>query len=166
MGDRTATPLHEHEFYYYAATNEDGWKCCACDEKPGEPPGFCPELDRKLIERKVFGLLDDLHNASLVYVSNGCGGDAIVASVAERCRSEGVYDQASILAFIVGEDGGSHAKFWKAISDGIIAGKDPRGRCACGKLSSITTWKAGATVRACSFYCLAKATGEVTDGPF
>jgi hypothetical protein len=130
---------HEHEFYYYAAANEAGWKCCVCGERPGEPPGFSPQLDRTRLERKVFGLLDDLHNHNLVYVSNGCGGDAIVADVAERCRADGVYDQASILAFILGTDGGRHAKYWKEVSDAIIAGRDPRNRCACGALATCSS---------------------------
>jgi hypothetical protein len=141
---------HEHEFYFYACTNEDGWKCCACDEKPGEPPGFSPELDRKYIARKVFGLLDDLHNHDLVHVSNGCGGDSIVAAVSERCRREGVYDQQSILAFILGEDGGSHARYWKEISDGIIAGQDPRDRCHCGALATCSRSTGSGWIRTCS----------------
>lgn len=154
---------HEHEFYYYASANEQGWKCCGCDEKPGEPPGFSPQLDREFIHRKVFGLLDDLHNHDLVYVSNGDHGEAIVSGVAEECRAAGVYDQRSILAFLVGPDGGSHATYWKGISDGIIAGKDPRERCVCGKLASC--YSGG--LAACSFKCMEsmkpKRTTEVTN---
>ncbi len=51
----------QHDFYYYLATNEDGWKCCNCDFIPGEDLGYSAELDVDQIERKIEGILQDLH---------------------------------------------------------------------------------------------------------
>lgn len=141
-----------HEFHFYPDyAQERGWRCCFCSEKPGEPPGYSPQLDRERIEAKVYGILDTVHQADLIYISNSCHGDAIVSGVAERCREEGRYDQGSILAFIVG-DQDKHAEYWKKIGDSIIAGKDIRERCPCGKLAN--TYSGG--LAACGFECLEK----------
>jgi hypothetical protein len=125
--------------YYYAATNEDGWKCSACGIRPGEPAGYSPELDRSLIDRKVDGLLHDASSAKLVYVSNSSAGDGIVSSVAAECRRLGRYDQGTILLLIVQGWTKSHADYWQRISDGIIAGNDPRERCSGGRLANMYT---------------------------
>ena len=138
-----------HEFFWYLATNEDGWRCCHCLFKPGEPPGFDPKLDRELIDEKVGGILMDMHEAGLIYVSNGTGGDALTAMVAEQCTEAGVYDQYSIAAFILAAETASHAKYWQTVSEGILAGNDPRNRCDCGKLSTISSLKAGKTIYRC-----------------
>lgn len=133
----------EHKtFYYYPATNEDGWKCAdRCGEKmPGDPPGYRPDLDRDEIWLKVGGLLNDLHGADLVYVSNGTGGDGLTSTVADRCKREGRFDQYSILLFLLEEMTPSHADYWKEISDGVVSGRDPRRRCAeegCGRLATV-----------------------------
>lgn len=60
----------EGSLFYYLAPNEDGWKC-TCGFQPGEPPGFSPQLDRKQIWIKVYGLLNDLTNANFISISNG-----------------------------------------------------------------------------------------------
>ena len=82
--------------YYFPAINEDGWKGF-----PDEQLGFRPDLDVDLIERKVHGLLLELHEAKFVYVSNGTMGEVITENVVARCRKEDVYDQHSILRFIL-----------------------------------------------------------------
>lgn len=131
-------------FYYYPATNEDGWKCSDCGEKmPGDPPGFRPDLDREpdFLYVKVDGLLRDLVLADLVYVSNSGEGDYIVRAVGTRCIGEGRFDQYSILLFILEEMTPSHAKYWKGISDGVVSGNDPRPRCdeeGCNKLVRVS----------------------------
>ena len=129
----------DHELFYYPETNEAGWRCCHCDHKPGEPPGFSPQLDREQIDTKVGSILLDLHNGNFVHVSNGTGGEVLTEMVAERCKAEGRYDQYSIALFILEAMTARHAAYWREISDGIIAGKDPRPRCDCGKLPSIYT---------------------------
>lgn len=130
--------LCNHEYHYFAATNEDGWKCSWCQHKPGEPPGFSPELDRARLEFKVFALLSDLTNADLVYVSNGTSGDAIVSEVEKRCRKEQRYDQYSILLFILDLMTERHALYWSKVSEAIVAGKDERKRCHCGNLATVS----------------------------
>ncbi len=111
MGDSTTC---EHDFHWFAdPANERGWRCVACEHKPGEPPGFSPAHDRSHVERKV-----------------------------------------------------RHATFWREISEGILAGKDPRDRCACGALSSITTWKDRNRVVACSHEHLQVALGRDPTEPF
>ena len=129
----------EHEFYYYLAVNEEGWRCCACRFKPGDPPGFCPELDVAQLYTKVGGIMHDLCDAHVIYVSNGTAGDGLTGDIVARCKAEGRYDQESIALFILESSAPGHSRYWKPITDGILAGKDPRRRCRCGKLPSLYT---------------------------
>lgn len=125
-----------HEYYWFADMNEAGWRCVHCKDKPGEPAGFSPQLDRERLEHKVFALLNDLHSADLVYVSNGTQGDSIVATVEARCRKEQRYDQYSILLFLLDTMTQSHALYWSKVSEAIVNGKDTRDRCQCGSLAT------------------------------
>lgn len=125
-----------HDYQYFAATNENGWRCLHCTDKPGEPPGFSPQLDRSRLEFKVFALLNELHNTDLVYVSNGTMGDSLVNAVAARCLNERRFDQYSILFFILDLMTESHALYWSKVSEAIVNGKDQRNRCHCGKLAT------------------------------
>lgn len=122
--------------------NEDGWECCSCNNKPGEPSGFCPQLDRELVAVKIHDLLlalsGHLGGTEFIYVSNGSMGEVVVASVAAACRATSFYDQGYILTRILvalGEANGSD--YWQRISKGILAGKDPRERCPCGRLANL-----------------------------
>ncbi len=126
----------EHEYHWYPAPNENGWKCCLCDYQPGEPTGFSPQLDRDLIQTKVFGILQDLSMANIVYVSNSSHGDSLVGIVAKRCRTEDTYDQYSIALWLLEAMTESHAVYWKKIGEGVVTGKDPRERCHCGALAT------------------------------
>lgn len=130
-----------HEYHYYAATNEDGWRCVFCKDRPGEPAGFCPELDRKRLHAKVFALLTTLHEADLIYISNGGMGESIINAVEARCLNEKLYDQYSIQLFILELLTDSHAKYWAEVSEAIVAGKDTRARCHCGKLATVSSGK-------------------------
>lgn len=125
-----------HEYHYFPHINEAGWKCTWCQDKPGEPAGFSPQLDRERLEFKIFALLNDLTHHDLVYVSNGTGGDAIIADVETRCRKEQRYDQYSILLFLLDTMTERHALYWSKVSEAIMVGKDERARCYCGKLST------------------------------
>lgn len=129
---------HIHEFHWYpAAANEQGWKCCFCDERPGEPPGFSPRLDRERLDAKVFALIDEMHNSKLIHVSNGSEGDYLIGQLRKRCAAEDRFDQQSILLFLLELDTQSHAAYWQKISNAILAGKDERKRCECGKLANV-----------------------------
>ena len=128
-----------HDYHWYSNfVTEAGWKCCLCNEKPGEPPGFSPALDRAELERKVCAVMSDLHDANFIYISNGSGGDMLTADVVEWCRRQNRFDQGSIAFFILATVVPSHAKYWGEVSEGVIAGKDPRRRCHCGRLSTMT----------------------------
>lgn len=139
---------HEHDFFFFLHCNEEGWKC-GCGLQPGEPPGFAPNLDRDKIGSKVDGILRDMHQAGLVYISNGSHGDHVVAQVIERCRKRETYDQYSIARFILDELQPSHAKYWKKISRGVLKGRDTRARCPCGELSKCSTLKDGENTYRC-----------------
>lgn len=148
-----ATPKQcDHAYHYYLATNEDGWRCCSCNHKPGEPPGYSPQLDREMIVTKVYGIQGDMHDADLIRFSNGSEGDGAAEMVADRCRNEGRYDQYSIILFTMELVTHGHAKYWKEVSDAIIAGKDTRDRCSCGELStsSSNSGPNGSWVHRCS----------------
>jgi hypothetical protein len=134
----------EHDVHWYPeAANEAGWRCCTCGHKPGEPPGFDPQRDRDEIARKVWATLHDMHDAKIVYISNGSMGDGLTADIAARCRSEGVFDSYSIALFVLESLTPSHAKYWREVSEGILAGKDPRKRCWCGALSTCSSSSGG-----------------------
>lgn len=137
-----------HDYYFYPSTNEDGWKCANCGDRPGEPAGFSPALDRLLIDIKVGGLLNDLCDHDFIHVSNGTGGDILTDIITKRCVAENLFDQYSILMFILESETPSHAKYWADVSESILAGRDKRDRCACGKLVAII-----GTGKWCSFEC-------------
>lgn len=135
---------HEEFYYYPEPCNEAGWKCAdRCGEKmPGDPPGYRPDLEREpeYLYLKIDGILRDADTANLVHVSNGSEGDHLVCAVGKRCVAEGRFDQYSILLFLLEEMTPSHAGYWKEISDGVVAGRDPRRRCVepdCGRLATV-----------------------------
>ena len=135
-----------HSFVWHMVTNEDGWQCAECAYSPGEPKGFSPAHDVELFGRKVSSVLSALHDSEIVYVSNSDHGESIVMMVEKELRQRGEYDQYAIAEAILNLLGSSHTKYWKEISDGIRAGKDPRDRCHCGKLATCSQ----GTDRACS----------------
>ncbi len=149
----------KHEFHYYPAVNEDGWQCCYCKHKPGEPAGYSPQIDRELLYIKVDGLLRDLVMHGFVHVSNGSAGDSIAHHVAQQMRSAGTFDQYSIVAaLVVLMNGGpsdeyGHAAYWKRVGEGVISGHDIRDRCHCGALSKMTVIANGQTKHFCSSEC-------------
>jgi hypothetical protein len=130
-------PNYEHDFHYYLATNEDGWKCVDCGLVPGEPPGFSPELDRKLTPRKVMAVLMTLDNSNIVSVSNGTMGESLESIVAGLCHRRQRFDQYSIALYLLDAMTKSHADYWAKVSEGVLSGNDPRTRCACGALATI-----------------------------
>ena len=141
---------HSNSLFYFPHINEAGWKCADCGFQPGEPPGFSPQTDREEIWTKVYCLLNDFSNADLINISNGSEGDYLTAIVADKCKHADRYDQYTILRFILEEIQPGHADFWENISKGILAGKDPRDRCACGELATGRTHKNGKRVDYCS----------------
>ena len=104
---------HRTTFYYMDPCTEAGWKCQDC----GKTLGFRPDLDRELTEIKVNGILHDMDEAKVIYISNGTMGEIIAANVALECKRANEYDQLSIVNFIL-DDGNvdvpGHAEFWKA----------------------------------------------------
>jgi hypothetical protein len=156
MGD-PATCEHDGMHWFAAPANEQGWRCVDCQFRPGEPPGFSPHHDRELINIKVGGILTDLHEAEIIYVSNGSEGAVMTTLAIDECRKRNVYDSVSIARILLeldGDDG--HAAYWRGISEGILAGKDPRDRCACGQLA--TQYCNGK--RACSYEHMQAALGR------
>lgn len=135
-------------FWRVTDCTEDGWRCSDCGERvPGEPPGYNAFLDKELIGTKVASILQDMHDFSLVYVSNSEQGEYIVATVAEECTRLDIYDQVTIVRLIAATIG---SDYWAKIGQGIRAGQDPRNRCACGALSSISFGRDGGWVYSCS----------------
>lgn len=151
MGD-AATCKHEGLYWHPAPANEKGWRCTDCGWQPGEPPGFSPVHDRERTGIKVDCILHLLHESEIIYVSSGSEGDSIVGRVVTMCRRTRLYDSVSIARMILQIDGDRrHGAFWRDISEGIIAGRDPRDRCACGKLATMFHFEDGKRVAACSF---------------
>ena len=134
---REITYSCRHDYFVWdLSVNEEGWRCPGCDHKPGEPPGYSPQLDREAVHEKVEGILFYLHDADFVHVSNGSEGDEIAGQVANRCRQTGRYDQYSILGFLVALLAPSHAQYWSEVGQGVLSGNDPRHRCQCGALAN------------------------------
>ena len=114
---KTCKHNDDGNLFYYPAINEEGWRCF-CQTKLG----FRPDLDRRLIRTKVSGLLMDLHEHKLLYVSNGSMGDAITENVASECEKRTCYDQQTILALLIGDPNvGGHAEYWRKESEKWIA---------------------------------------------
>lgn len=132
---------NESLFAYFASSNERGWMCMECNRRPGEPAGYCPELDRDKLADKVESLLMQL-SREFVSISNNDHGERICSVVTDRCGELRRYDQYTICREIFASLS-SHGDYWKEITDGILAGSDPRSRCDCGKLS--TVWTLGKT---------------------
>lgn len=105
--------------FYYPSVNEEGWKCTKC----GEKLGFRPDLDRQLTFAKVDGLLCDLYDHDLVYVSNGTERMVISENVTHRCEKEDRYDQSFIIYHIVTDpnvDWKGHSDFWKEETSKVL----------------------------------------------
>ena len=129
----SCTPKSYH--WHLAPTDEAGWHCSECGGlMPGEPPGYSPQLDRIAIGSKVDSILQELHMQDFVYVSNSTDGDSTVHVVSEACKNLGAYDQITIIKLIC--NGHGHRKYWTELGEAILAGKDPRSRCWCGKLAN------------------------------
>lgn len=93
----------------YRPNVNEAWTCfCQTDL------GFRPDLDRRLLEIKIRGLLFDLHESRYIYVSNGSMGDIVVANTADECRKQDRYDQATILKLLLSDANidGHIAEFW------------------------------------------------------
>lgn len=164
MTDSTPCP-HAGLYWYGHPHDEAGWKCVDCDLQPGEPPGFSPAHDRSHLRIKVWCIVHDLADAKIISVSNSGHGEGLASAAAAQCEERKLYDSVSIARVILEIEGDErHAKFWRDISDGILAGNDPRHRCHCGKLATIWRGGEGDGTRACSFDHLP---GEMPDGsPF
>jgi hypothetical protein len=140
--ERIAACKHNGLYWYAAPADERGWVCVDCGWSPGEEPGYSPEHDRSHIATKVGSILHDMHEAGIIYVSNGSAGEGIEHSVAAWCRRSKTYDSVSIAARILASEvSGTHATFWRDRGESIIAGKDNRDRCRCGKLAK--SWRGG-----------------------
>jgi len=92
--------------------NENGWSCVCYDWKPGEPEGFCPELDREEFYVKVDCILLHLHMNDLLYVSNSTGGESLVHAVVKQLEALDRLDTYSIIEFLYKAQDG-HAEFWQ-----------------------------------------------------
>lgn len=104
---------HRATYYYMDPCTEAGWKCQDC----GKTLGFRPDLDREMTEIKTNGILHDMHEAQVIYISNGTMGEIIAGNVAARCKELGLFDQLTIARLIledVNVDVPGHAEFWKA----------------------------------------------------
>jgi esterase/lipase superfamily enzyme len=97
---------------------EAGWQCGSCDESLG----FRPDLDRDYTEVKVYNVLLAAHDANLLYVSNSDMGLLVSENVANECQRTDMYDQASILRFILEDPNmSSHGPFWREEADKFLA---------------------------------------------
>lgn len=163
----SADCAHEGLHWFASPHDERGWRCVDCDWRPGEEPGFSPQHDRSHLATKVGGILHDLADAKIISISNASEADSVIVDAAFRCAERKLYDSESI-ALVILEIVASerHAKFWREIGEGIIAGRDPRPRCFCGKLSTISVMSDGNTDRFCSFEHEAQVTGRKIEDPF
>ena len=92
--------------HWYWSINEEGW------HKNGVCLGYRPDLCKEHIESKVIGILLELSESEIFYISNGTEGDMLTSLVADRCIKENKYDQHSIVLFIAEHETPSHAEYW------------------------------------------------------
>lgn len=88
---------HSDELYYYTTWFNRGWKCLNCQNEIGESPG----LDRLMIFIKCWGLIQDLCDAKLIYLSNGSETEILAETVANKCKELGRYDQNTIVRMVI-----------------------------------------------------------------
>lgn len=100
---------HTNPEWHLAGCNEDGWRCGDCDKKLG----FRPDLDRNETSEKVGLISLLLHEQEYIHISNSTGGDVLTAAVVKRCHADNVYDQQSIIRFILEEEEPDHSKYWQ-----------------------------------------------------
>ncbi len=161
MGD-PSTCFHGSLYWYAAPADERGWRCADCGWQPGEEPGYSPEHDRSHLRTKVSCIVHDLHEAEIIYVSNSDCGEALTDQAAACCLKHSLYDSVSIARVILDLEGNrEHAEFWRKRAEGILAGKDPRNRCWCGKLADQWCNLNGGT-HACSFEHMDIALGRTS----
>lgn len=77
------------DLYYYPSINNAGWKCVNCQTELGERP----DLDQKLTIFKIRGLMQDLCDAKIIYISNGSEGDFFMRHVERKCQNEFTQDR-------------------------------------------------------------------------
>lgn len=162
MGD-PASCCHGGLYWHAAPADERGWRCSDCGWQPGEEPGYSPEHDRSHLQTKVSCIVHTLHEAEIIYVSNGECGEQLTSAATNLCRARNWYDSvaiASVVLEIEGDD--DHIRFWRDMGEGILAGKDPRNRCACGKLAN--QWCNGK--HACCHEHMQIALGRNPNNPF
>jgi len=99
---------HEN-IHYFPSINEDGWTCLDC----GKRFGFSPKLDREMLYVKVWSILRELDCNKLITVSNGTEGEITIEMVMKICQEENLYDQYSIIKFIIDIYWKGHAKYWQ-----------------------------------------------------
>jgi len=107
--DHINAPCAHTMVFWYPATNEDGWACGDC----GEKLGFRPDLDRRDTVVKVNNILHDLHDHTLVYVSNSTHGEIVAAGVAGLCAEIGCYDQWTIIRLIMAHPNIDAGAYWR-----------------------------------------------------
>lgn len=152
---RVAACVHRGLYWYASPHDERGWYCVDCQFSPGEEPGYSPQHDRDLLHTKVSCILHDLVDAELVSVSNGSHGESIEAEAVRICRDQKTLDSESIAAVLTRICAGDGA-YWRKHHEAILAGKDERERCHCGKLAHCFT--GGKSY--CSFDCQPKRDGN------
>lgn len=161
-----ATCKHDGLYWYAAPADEKGWRCADCGWQPGEDPGYSPQHDRSHLSLKVGCIIQDLHDREIIYVSNGTCGEVLTSQSVALCIERRLYDSVSIARVVLElEADDEHAKFWRDRGEGIVAGADPRHRCACGKLANVSTSEGGGT-RACSHEHLQIALGRNPADPW
>ncbi len=135
---------HKRLLWGMEPASERGWVCTDCQGHPGEPPGFSPQADRSHTREKVSAVLMAMHDAGIVYVSNGDQGDWVTHSVAKRCAVEDTHDQTSIARYICDIMADArHAAYWREVAQGVLTGNDKRPRCHCGALATCTQFGGG-----------------------
>ena len=105
-------PCEHDDPAFFPCVNEEGWRCLSCQAELG----YRPDLDVAQIEAKVAGLLMELHEAKLVYMSNSSMGEIVAENVAEHCRQLDAFDQITILSLVLRDPnvtGDEHAEFWR-----------------------------------------------------
>lgn len=94
-------------------------------------------------------LAGDFGGPSWVSPCNSVHGEFLIETLSNHCRELGMYDQHTIAAAIFQEGDNSHARYWKTIVDGVLAGDDPRDRCDHPGCNALSTCSQGNGVNNC-----------------
>ena len=109
----TSKACRHSQAHYRPAISEDGWHCDNCHKRLA----FRPDLDRTYLLDKIESLMQTMHEADLIYISNHEMGAIVAENVRRQAIKTDVYDQYGLLTLILTDANlAGHTSWWRTQS--------------------------------------------------